>query len=346
LIKIYLESLTKEMTDFIEKYDIGDIKSVYIGGGNPSINVDDILRIDEILNTNFKLNGMQEYTIECNPLNTNKDFVRKIKLIGINRVSVGVQSFIDKSCEASSRMQKKQDVIRSMELFNNDFDNISIDLINGLPYSDPSIEVSRLDELLSIYQKIKHISFYELTLSEKCKFNSMKLPFLSECERERYEMKFQEVTVKYGFKKYEISNYCKDGYESIHNLSYWKYKNYAGFGPGAHSTIDGIRTENGCDIENYLNDKNRFIKLSKFEQIEEFLLMGLRLIEGINLGDFTDRFKFDLSEIINAEKYKERISIENNRLKMTKKGMDELNKVLVDLFCDIGHFERKGKVSK
>jgi oxygen-independent coproporphyrinogen-3 oxidase len=144
------------------------------------------------------------------------------------------------------------------------------------------------------------------------------------------------------FNQYEISNFSKSGFESIHNKAYWKYQNYAGIGPGAHSTIDVTRMENEDDIQKYVNGHyKKIINLSKREQMEEYLLMGLRLFEGTDIHDFEKRFDQDLFSIINveSEKFKDKFLLENNKIKLSSTGFKFMNKVLIDIFCELDSIE-------
>ena len=329
--------MNEEVLDFNKKYQTGIIETCYIGGGNPSINPDDINEINNILNKHFDLNGIKEYTVECNPLNITREFIKKIEKTKINRVSLGIQSFSEKALNAANRNQNNKTVNESLKMLYDHFDNLSIDLINGLAYSDIKKEIDGLHEIVSKY-KINHISFYELMIGEKCKFGKMKLPFLSEEEKYSYEKVFGEMIKVHGFYKYEISNYAKKGYESIHNKAYWNYKNYAGFGPGAHSTIDGFRIENKDDVKSYMDGNyKKTVELSYKERIEEYILMGLRLVEGIDLKDFYERFDCHLDNVINFKsiKYSEKLEIKNNNLTLTDSGFNLMNRVLVDIFEDL-----------
>jgi oxygen-independent coproporphyrinogen III oxidase len=237
--------------------------------------------------------------------------------------------------------QDESTVKIALDLLKNKFINISIDLINGLPFSKRDNDLKILEKFLNIYDIIKHISFYNLTLDKGSKFYIDNNIVLNEKEMEIYEKEFIDIIKIFGFKKYEVSNYTKKGYESIHNLGYWKYHDYLGLGPSAHSTITGVRIENISDLNIYISQKdfkNKY-NLSTCEIIEEYLLMGLRLVEGIDLKEFKSKFnillekvcEFSILKYINLKK----LEIVKNYLKTTKRGMNNLNSILVEMFIDL-----------
>jgi oxygen-independent coproporphyrinogen III oxidase len=334
-----LNEIKKEVIEFKEKYEIDDIETIYIGGGNPSIDIENIKEINEIIKYHFNLNSIKEYTIECNPLNINQSNVNIFKEIGITRVSMGVQTFTEKAIIETNRKQKNIDIYKAFDLLNKNF-SLSFDLINGLPYSNIDIELKNIENLLIKYDSIKHISFYELSIDNDSKYySSYKNVFMNEKEKELYNNQFKILMNMFNFNQYEISNYSLQNHESIHNKAYWKYKNYIGIGPGAHSTINNIRIENEKDVNLYINSGNykKIYNLTKIEQIEEYLLMGLRLIEGIDINDFNDRFNIDLLGSLKNSilKYDKKILIIDDKLMISVKGLDILNKILIDFFEEI-----------
>lgn len=232
----------------------------------------------------------------------------------------------------------------------NDF-NISIDLINGLPNTDMDMELFYLNQVLKKYKNIKHISFYDLIIEKECKFYNFKnIQYLSENERIKYENKFEKVIKDYKIKRYEVSNYAKKNKYSMHNLNYWKYKNYLGLGPAAHSKINNLKIENKPDIYKYIKFMNYKLiyNLSKKELIEEYILMGFRLIQGINIKDFNLRFNIDINFLLNntIEKYikLKMINANKNNIIINKRGLNILNQILVDLFNELDLKEKKKEI--
>jgi oxygen-independent coproporphyrinogen-3 oxidase len=151
-----------------------------------------------------------------------------------------------------------------------------------------------------------------------------------------YDKKLLRILNKYKFKRYEVSNYCRNNNKCVHNMTYWKYNNYLGLGPSAHSTIDDLRIENEPDIIKYINNDNykNNIKLSIKDRLKEYILMGLRLIEGIDIVDFNSRFKMDFYLNFDPliKKYKKFIKKADDSFSLNKRGLDILNKILIDFF--------------
>ena len=296
--------------------------------------------IHKALFSSITLNNIIEYTVECNPENVTNELIKTIASIGCNRISLGIQSFDPKVLKICNRNQSLDNAYNALELFNKERFNISIDLINGLPLSNPLEETENLNKAIDKYKNINHISLYELSIDKPSKFyENKKLKLPKESNKEKYEKYSDKIMKKYNFKKYEISNYAKKGFESRHNLNYWEYKNYVGLGPSAHSTVDKLRLENKPDIDMYINgnDYKKVYTLSKKEQMEEYLLMGLRLTAGLNLEDFNARFCVSFKNLFGntLDKYKEYFIINSNNIRLDNRGLDILNKILIDLFCDV-----------
>ena len=320
-----------------------EIETIYIGGGNPSLNPENLKEINKIINLFFTLNSIKEYTVECNPLNVTKNFIEILKEISCNRVSLGIQSFTEKTLKYANRLgQTNETVFNALSLLNKEKISISIDLINGLPYADFDKEFYYLEKLLGEFENVNHISLYDLSIDKGSKFYDYKnLKMLSESKKDKYEKQFRKIIDKFGFKRYEVSNYCKKNKMSLHNLGYWKYNNYLGLGPSAHSTIDNLRMENKPELDKYIlgiDFTDKYV-LNKKQQIEEYLLMGLRLTEGINLNNFFNRFNLDFFTVFKMSLEKnirlKNLVIKNNYLHTTNRGINFLNSILVDLFDDL-----------
>jgi oxygen-independent coproporphyrinogen III oxidase len=335
----YLYSLEKELNNSLKKYDLSQLETIYIGGGNPSLN-NDLIFINKIISS-VNTGSIKEYTVECNPLTCNRDFIEIINQISCNRVSLGIQSFTQEALDFAGRINQNIDNVNfALKLLNECDISISIDLINGLPFSNIKNEIMMLDNIISKYKNINHISFYDLSLDEGSKFYknniTVNVDFL-----EDYENEFKENMNKNSFFRYEVSNYSRNGHESKHNLGYWHYNNYLGLGPSAHSTIGNIRLENNPDIDKYINENDyvNIIKLTEKEQIEEYLLMGLRLFTGIKISDFYERFQLNIIDVCekSIKKYQENNLMEFERgfIKVNNNGMVILNKILVDMFLEI-----------
>jgi len=347
---LYIKSLKNEFDYYSDLYDFSELSTIYVGGGNPCVNEELTSDINKILSP-IPLSSIKEYTIEGNPVNINSSIVCLLKDNYINRVSLGVQSFTDKALTFANRLFQMKDIVdNSLSILNERFTNISIGIINCLPYADIERDTNEIGRVIDQFDNVRHISFYDLSIDEGTVFYDKRFALnIKELEkkRNRYEKKFTELISGYNFNRYEVSNYSQNGFESLHNLGYWKYKNFLGLGPSAHSLIDNLRIENSPDFGLYVSDKNgkfsykKNIRLTKVEQIEEYLMMGLRLVEGINIKDINDRFEIDLLKILeniieNLVKSKLLI-LDNNsaRLKTTTAGMQTLNKILVDIFLHL-----------
>ncbi len=175
-------------------------------------------------------------------------------------------------------------------------------------------------------------------------FDFKKNNYITEKEKTRYEKEFNIIIKKNNFKRYEISNYAKDNNYSLHNMNYWKYNNYLGFGPSAHSKIDDLRIENKPDIDKYikLKDYNKSYNLTKKELIEEYILMGLRLVDGIKIESFYKKFNLSIKELfkktINKYSNKKMLVIKKNSIKITSRGLNILNTILTDFFNDLDYY--------
>ncbi len=331
--------MNKELQNYLEDYNLYQLKTIYIGGGNPSISPDSLEKIDKYLSF-VNYNCIKEYTVECNPVNINLKLLNTLKKIGCTRISFGIQSFDKEVLEYCNRLNQDNKIIyNALTLIDNDF-NISIDLINGLPLQNPEFEIEQLEKFLNNFKSINHISFYDLSIEEKCKFFKNKNLILPDYKiLKNYEFNFKKLLKKYNFKRYEISNYCKNNNYSKHNLNYWKYKNYLGLGPASHSTIGDMRIENVPDFDLYCKNNNykKLYILNLKEQLEEYILMGLRLLKGINFYDFKKRFNLDFIKIFEnvIKKYKKLFIIKKNYIQLTNKGLDILNKILVAFFLEL-----------
>ena len=279
------------------------IDTVYIGGGTPSIVPDEF--IEQVLNNIYsKFNVMEnaEITIEVNPGTVNKAKLKKYYDIGINRLSIGLQSANDKLLNMLGRIHTFREFENVYEQAREvGFNNINVDLMIGLPKQ--SIEDVK-DTLECIVKKSpEHISVYSLIIEENTQMydlienGNLKLPD-EELEREMY-WKVKNTLKDYGYEHYEISNFSKPGYESKHNMNCWKQHSYLGFGVAAHSYYDGLRYSNISNLKEYIDNlKNSqsiynvvfHEKQAKQDMMKEFMLLGLRKIDGVKISEFKEKF--------------------------------------------------------
>ena len=286
----YFYSLLKEIDYY---YNNDPLKTLYIGGGTPSVMSGQ--ELSKIINK-FCLEDGAEVTVEINPNDVNHEYMQELKTVGVNRISMGAQSFDDNILKLIGRRHSADEIYKAVEITKNSgFENISLDLIYGLP--NQTVEGFRhdLEEIVSL--DIKHLSLYGLKIEEGCYFYDHmpdNIPS-DDIQADMYVMA-GEVTGASGFEHYEISNYSKKGYNSKHNTNYWKCGSYYGFGLSAHGYVDGVRYSNTVDIDEYMDSpvEREFGKfLTKQEMLEERIFLGFRLFEGINVKEINTDFGID-----------------------------------------------------
>ena len=291
--KQYVDKLIKEILHFYQKEQL---KTLYLGGGTPSLlEIEDIKRIF----TCFNFENNYEATIEINPETVDFEYLKSLKGIGLNRISVGVQSFNDKILKNIGRIhssQKAKEVIVLAQKAG--FKNISVDFIYGLP--NQTLEDFISDLKTAIDYEIQHISLYGLKIEENCYFYSHMPENLpdDDTQADMY-LAAIETLEKAGFEHYEISNFSLKNLESKHNLNYWNNCEYYGFGAAAHGYINGTRYANFKDLKKYqANFKQKEIKntLTPKEQLEETIFLGFRKSEGINVKKINEKFKIDFEK--------------------------------------------------
>ena len=297
LKKDYLRALTKEINFFYEKEIL---KTLYIGGGTPSLL--DVSEISNLIKL-FRTDEHTEVTLEVNPEGGSYDFFRGVYDAGVNRISLGCQSFNDDILRLINRRHNAGHVVEAVRLAQDaGLSNISLDLIYGLPKQTQDGFLHDLELALTL--GVKHISLYGLKLDAGCYFYQ-NLPEALPDDDMQADMYLAAVEYleNRGFYQYEVSNFSQKGYNSAHNTVYWDNKEYYGFGAGAHGYKNGIRYENVDDIETYLNDyvtKKDSKLLSEREKLEETIFLGLRKTCGINVSEINSRFGIDFEQ-----KYKE-----------------------------------------
>ena len=325
-VSIYLDNLEKEIK---ERYKGEKIKTIYIGGGTPSSL--DALELDRLLSilTIFNLEDDYEYTIECNIESINIDKINLFKSYGINRISFGVESFNKDIQNILGRSHDEDMIFDNIYLTKKYFDNINIDLIYGV---NDNIDIVKEDINKFLELDIPHISCYSLILEEHTKLYIDKHEYISEdIDNKMYEY-IKDTLTKKGYKHYEISNYAKEGYESIHNKNYWLNGNYYGFGLSAVSYIDNYRISNTKNMHKYLEGK--YLEKSTYEDVntrkENDLILGLRLIDGINIDNFNQKYsdnildRLIIKELI-TEKY---LEINNGNIRVKEEYLYLQNNIL------------------
>lgn len=322
------------------------IETIYFGGGTPSfIEKQDIDNILKKIYNQFDIAPDIEITLEANPDDLNADKLKSYHNIGINRLSIGIQSFIDRDLQWMNRAHKASEAIDSIKRAQDiGIENISIDLIYGLPgLSDKEWKenISTAFEL-----EIKHISSYALTVESGTALGNwvskgkIKAPSDDQAA-EQFEILMEEMNSN-NFLHYEISNFCKEGFHSRHNSSYWEGKKYLGIGPSAHSFNKTTRQWNIANNHQYIDNIFRDTVPAKIETLNirdrfnEYIMISLRTSKGINLRTIENEFNSELLEYLNSniQSFIENnlIVLENNFYKTTQKGKLMADKIASDLF--------------
>ena len=297
LVNKYLEQLEKEVSN---TYRNEELKTIYIGGGTPTcLNLNQLKKMFSITKK-LKISNDVEFSIECNFDSIDKEKLMLFKENGVNRLSFGIESIIENNLKILDRKEKcekvKEIISYCREL---GFKNINIDLMYAIP--DETIEDLKqdLDFILSL--DVEHISTYSLIIEEHTKLyiNGIK-PIKEELDYEMYKVICKKLK---NYHHYEISNFSKNGYESRHNMCYWKNKNYYGFGLGASSYIENKRINNTRSITKYLQNKIVLDMeiLNKSDIMSYEMILGLRMLEGVNKELFYKKYNKDIYEVFDIK---------------------------------------------
>ena len=348
-IEKYVETVKRE----IDSYDLSNynITTIYIGGGTPSrIPSEKIQEILEIIKQEISANQTKwediEITIELNPGTVDEEKIKKYKEIGINRLSIGLQSTNNKLLKEIGRIHTFEDFKNTYNLVKKvGFENINVDLMIGLPNQTISDVKDSLNEIIKFNPT--HVSVYSLIVEENTKMEQLinnkelQLPD-EELERQMYWYVKNTLELN-GYNHYEISNFAKKGKESKHNLNCWEQKEYIGFGIAAYSYLNSVRYGNTSDIEKYINVEE-FLNSSELEESgirivdevqslddkrKEYMLLGLRKIEGVSIQEFKEKFvenpiflfRKEFEDLVNEKL----VAIDGDYIRLTNKGLDLAN---------------------
>ncbi len=364
----YIDSLCNEI-ELTEVSD-PDVGSIFIGGGTPSIlDPKDIKRILDKIRQKYRLSIATEISLECNPGTSSAENLIQLHNFGINRLSIGLQSALDDELKTLGRIHNYADFVNTFKWAREaGFDNINVDIMSALP--GQSLENYKKTVTSVVKMRPEHISAYSLIIEENTVFNRVygddssvikecddgilaelrRLPLPDEdTEREMYYLT-DELLTKAGFHRYEISNYALEGFECRHNKVYWTGGDYVSFGIGASSYYKGVRYNNISDINAYINAWGRgslpekeavysdITPLSKKDMMEEYMFVGLRLIEGVSIKGFGEKFGISMEEV-----YGDKLRLladegliirKNDTLKLSKRGIDVSNSVLCEFLLD------------
>ena len=329
-INNYLESLKKEIE---ERYCGEKINTIFIGGGTPtSLDEDELAKLFEIIKI-FNISNNLEFTIESNVESITESKLKIMKEYGVNRISIGVQSFNDDIIKILGRLHNREEVYSKIELVKKYFDNINIDMIYAV---NDNIDILREDIANFIKLDVPHVSFYSLIIEDRTMLKVNNYKSISEDVDYKMYKLIEETLEDNGYIHYEVSNYARNGYESKHNLVYWNNEEYYGFGLSRTIYVDYMRRINtknlnkyiGCDYldeENYEDENVR---------IENEIMLGLRKIEGIDLYKFRLKYNTQLEDVYNITSLIDNgyLIKDDNMLKINKDYIYISNEILLRIF--------------
>ena len=345
----YVDALLEEIRGFDEPEDY-EVVTVFFGGGTPSILPGQaIFRIMEALREKFSFRKEAEITLEANPGTVDKEKLSFYKKAGINRLSFGLQSADAEELKKLGRIHTWAKFLESFQLAREaGFSNINVDLMSALPGQTKESWEKTLRQVLALQPE--HISAYSLIIEEGTPFYQLyekdverrdageepELIPSEEEERAMYEATGR-ILKEQGYLHYEISNYAKPGCECRHNLGYWQRRDYLGFGLGASTLLNPVRYKNTEDLEAYLGgdfSKKEFFVLTKDNQIEETMFLGLRVLEGVSKEQFREQFSCELRVVYRKELEKLEkeglLEEEGDFVRLTSRGIDLSNPVLAE----------------
>jgi len=339
LTENYIRSLTKEISQYKNRNNT--LTSIYLGGGTPSLlSFPHLLSLFSAINDTFSTPPNIEVTIEVNPATITKEAAQNWKFLGINRVSIGVQSFNDDELKILGRIHSEKEIRPAVEMVRDHCtENISLDLMYGIPGQTHETWMKSLQKAIGL--EPKHISSYCLSLEKGTPLFDAQDQYTFPSEDVQKEMYYRMLSLLgiSGFLQYEISNFSEKGYEAQHNISYWKGKEYIGYGTAAHSFYDMTRRENIPDVQRYISSMQNDQSVCKCkkvisdrEYISDMIFLGLRLNQGVSLSYLKNEFGFDVnavySETINKISKLGYLTIENGHLKLTKKALFVSDEIL------------------
>ncbi|WEG14919.1 radical SAM family heme chaperone HemW [Pullulanibacillus sp. KACC 23026] len=339
----YLKAMDKEIRTMMTSHNRLDLQTLFVGGGTPTaLTPDQLSFFLKIVKQALWHEGIQEYTFEANPENMTEEKLSRMYEEGVNRLSIGVQTFNSTGLKEIGRLHSVEEVYRGLELARHiGFENVSIDLMFGLPGQTESDLDRSIDEALKLQPD--HLSIYALQVEPKTIFyNRMRKGELHlpgpDREADMYDQLIERLEEK-GYLQYEISNFAKPGYESKHNLLYWQNEMYFGFGAGAHGYVDDERVVNAGAVKGYIRrvEETGSAVISTHpvplvEQIEEELFLGLRTRFGVSKERFKEKFHREIEtvygEVISRLKEKQLLIEEGDRLILSQEGLFISNEVL------------------
>ena len=344
----YVKAMIKELEFYGEKCKERTVSTIFIGGGTPSwLDEKQMTSVMEAVYRCFTVAENAEITLECNPGTVTDAKFAAYKNAGINRLSIGLQSANDEELQTLGRIHTYEQFLRTYDKARHfGFSNINVDLMSALPGQTVDSFMESLKKVVRL--KPEHISAYSLIIEEGTPFfekyrEDVKRQELDEptifLPREEVVYEITERTREYlqaeGYHWYEISNFARKGKECRHNTGYWKRVNYLGVGLGAASLMDEVRYVNTSDLKEYIKNPTRAVTgeaVNRIAQMEEFMFLGLRMIDGFHRQEFLDSFGVEIEgvygDVLNVLQKEGLLQKREARIALTKKGIDVSNYVL------------------
>lgn len=333
----YIDALIRE----ISKFDGVKIDTVFFGGGTPSLlSESELEKIMTAIYRSFKVETNPEITLEANPMSLKETTkLHAFNSLGINRLSIGVQSFSDSELKTLGRTHTSKEAIDTVITAQKaGFDNISLDLMFLLPSQSEESFKKSLDTALTL--PVSHLSVYALSIEENTVFGKKREKGvdlnLSENDLEMYLLAC-EVLEENGFEHYEISNFAKGGKRSRHNMKYWQSEEYIGIGASAHSYFEGERYAFPASVKDFIKkpEREEVYKNTAKDRAEEFIMLSLRLSDGLDLKRLEEEYKITLADefytLLDALEKNELLKQKNNRVILTDKGFFVSNSIIVEI---------------
>ncbi|MEG2458099.1 MAG: radical SAM family heme chaperone HemW [Bacilli bacterium] len=324
----YLSVLSNEIDEY---YDNEEVKSIYIGGGTPSIlDKNQLSTLGNIIKK-FNLSSNIEFTFEINVNDITDELLSSLYSMGVNRLSIGVESFNNENLKYLNRKHTRKEISNNIKKCRSyGFDNISIDIIYALP--NESISTVKKDIKEALRLKTEHISTYSLIIEDNTVLGVKKVkPIDEDTDAKMYNI-VKRILRKNNYIHYEVSNFSKEGYSSIHNMIYWDNQEYYGFGLGASGYIDNIRYTNTRSFNSYLIGKYRKEELfiSKRETMENEIMLGLRKIKGIDIKDFFLKYNINIQDEFNiTDLIKEKLLVlDGSMLRISEDNIYIMNEII------------------
>lgn len=328
----YIDSIIKELRERVDLFKDKQLKSIYFGGGTPSVlSSNELRKIIEEVGKHWSLDTVEEFTVEVNPDDVTEAYLSELKKIGVNRISMGVQCLDDNILKLINRRHSVDMVYKAVEMVKSQFDNVSLDYIFGLPQQTIDTVDRDVSELLKM--GIQHLSIYALSVEENSILEKqiekglVTLPD-EDVVLEQYDIIINKMREK-GWRHYEISNYaCDDEHLAVHNSSYWVKVPYLGIGPAA-SSFDGenMRWTNCEDVKKYIEGEYdvEYDDLEEEDKINERIMLGLRTDRGVRINEFDA----DMQNKIRDNEY---LVLEDGVYKIPEKSWMVYNRIVSSLF--------------